>query len=191
MSQAEDPRKAYIAIATQEFAAEGYHGTSLAAVAQAAGVTKQAFLHFFGTKERLYADVLTTLADRLCQEVEDVRQEDAAGHLLAYFLQFRASAVEEPDDILLVVRALLDSDAAARKWPLKPYLDLIDALLCETPARDWRDAERMAWISQMIGMIQYLAISAPAVTGMYGAEMSGEMAKRYDGMIAEAVAGLR
>lgn len=190
MTQAEDPRRAYIAIAAQKFAAAGYHGTSLAAVASAAGVTKQALLHFFGTKERLYADVLTALADRLGQAVEDARQDDPAAHLLAYFLAFRRAALERPDDIRLVVRALLDSDEKARKWPLRPYLDQVEELLRATPAENWSKAQRMAWVSQMIGLLQYLAISAPTITGMYGAEMAEEMAQQYDAAIRDAVARL-
>ena len=99
-----DARATYLAIATRKFAEDGYHGASLAALAKEAGVTKQALLHFFGSKERLYAEVLAGLADRLCEEVDAAAVADPAAHLIAYFTDLAERA--EADDARLVIRAI-------------------------------------------------------------------------------------
>lgn len=185
----EDPRAAYIAIATKRFAAEGYHGTSLAAVAQAAGVSKQALLHFFGTKAQLYAEVLTALSERLCAGAEAAYEADAGAHLRAYFLDFRARALADPADIRLVVRALLESDPKARKWPLKAYIDVLVDLVRATEAGRGRAVpEVLAQLAHLIGMIQYAAISETAIAGMYGAAARGAQ-DHSERLFAEALEG--
>ncbi len=188
MNRSEDPRAGYLAIASTKFAADGYHGASLADLAGAAGVTKQALLHFFRTKERLYAEVLTELAERQCAEIDAAARPNPADHLIAYFARFRTSALSRPQDVRLVVRALLDSDERARTWPMKPYLDNLIALARRTPGgRNRSTAEILAWLSHIIGAIQYLAISSPAISGMYGKDAAAAVEEHCETILAEAV----
>ncbi|MEO3415646.1 TetR/AcrR family transcriptional regulator [Roseovarius sp. CAU 1744] len=190
MTSKDEPRAAYIAIAAKKFSAAGYHGTSLAAVAQEAGVTKQALLHFFGTKERLYAEVLTDLAMRQCAEIDAAERPAPADHLLAYFTRFRTSVLSQPDDARLVVRALLDSHEDARTWPMKPYLDKLVELARRTPRGQAAPVDEVrAWVFQMIGAIQYLAISSSAILGMYGKGATDAVVARFEDIVAAAVGG--
>lgn len=188
MARPDNARAGYVAIATKNFAVHGFHGASLAEMAREAGVTKQALLHFFGTKERLYAEVLTDLSKRLCADIDATTRPNPADHLLAYFQAFRASALTSPDDVRLVVRALLDSDATARTWPLKPHLDRLAALAQQTEGgKAATKDEVIAWLSQMIGMIQYMAISAPTTSGMYGRQTATAVAQRFESIVDNAV----
>ena len=181
-------RAHYVATATHRFAADGYHGASLAAIARDASVTKQAFLHFFGTKEQLYTDVLTELAKRLVEGLEDARCPDPAEHLLQYFLALRSTSESSGQDMRLVVRALLDSSETAHRWPLKVYIDQLLSLAAQTPGGKAVSEEyRLAWISQMIGMIQYRVISTPTVAGMYSKTTAAKAGACFDTLIAEAV----
>jgi TetR/AcrR family transcriptional regulator len=169
MSPKPDPAERYLDLATTRFSELGFHGVSLALVAKDAGVTKQAVLHYFRSKERLYAEVLNRLALRLLAEIDATLAPTPAQRLIAYFNAYAASAIANPEDARLVVRALLDSDAQARSWPLKPYLDRLTELALQTPR--WQSASReeaLAGLYQLIGAIQYFAISAPTLSGMYG-----------------------
>ena len=56
-------RRRCIAAATQLFAAHGFDGTSVQAIADAIGVTKQAVLHHFASKEALREAVLAAMLD--------------------------------------------------------------------------------------------------------------------------------
>ena len=90
----------------------------------------------------------------------------------------------------LVVHALLDSDQNARKWPLRPYLDeLIRITSATSGGRTAKISVQLAWVSQMIGMIQYHIISVPTVSGMYGADtatvLQVEMVKRIEYAVHE------
>ena len=134
MSEARDR---YIETATRLFAEKGVEGASLAAIAAECGVSKQALLHFFGSKAQIYREVLERLADRLSQSLQAAHSDDPAETLIAYFKENGRAAAEAPDDARLVARALLDGDPAAKSWPLKPYLDALTGLARATPP--WRD----------------------------------------------------
>ena len=169
MRDSPDPKTRYLVHAARRFAEAGFHGVSLAAVAADAGVTKQALLHYFGSKEKLYAEVLARLANRLCKEIDVIEATTPAARLAAYFEAHVDRALAGQDDAHLVIRALLDSRAGAGFWPLKPYLDKLTALALET--RVWANAspeQALAGLYQLIGAIQYLAISQTTLTGMYG-----------------------
>lgn len=175
MSLQNEAQARYLPIAARCFADRGFHGTSLAKVAKEAGVSKQALLHFFGTKERLYAEVLRTLCTRLSEQIdcnEAARPEDK---LIAYFDTLTTETLACSDDARLVIRALLDSDPNARAWPLKPYLDKLIDLSLET--QRWHGAAReevLMGLYQLIGTIQYFAVSIPTLTGMFdGSEYKG------------------
>ena len=180
MTEAIDPRARYLAIATRCFADRGFHGTSLATLAKGSGVTKQALLHFFGTKERLYGEVLTALANRLSSKINEIEAGCPEDRLIAYFDAHASGALAQPDDSRLVIRALLDSDASARVWPLKSYLEQLVTLTQQT--RRWQgtpEEECLAGLYRLIGAIQYFAISTPALTGMYGERAETDLAAHF------------
>ncbi|WP_394177621.1 TetR/AcrR family transcriptional regulator [Yoonia maritima] len=164
-----DPRKIYLMLATRRFAQDGFHGTSLARLAKEAGVSKQAILHFFGTKERLYAEVLNALCERLCADIKITQTSDPKSHLTAYYARMAASAMDDQQDVQLVVRALLDSDPEAQIWPLKPYLDRLADLVLSLPNfAETNRASALAEAYRFIGSVQYIALSLPTVQGIYG-----------------------
>lgn len=188
MTRQADARARYLNIATQRFSEAGFHGVSLAALARDAGVTKQALLHFFGTKERLYAEVLKQLAQRLTDEIDQIDATDAVAHLTAYFEAHASGTQDRPHDAKLVVRALMDSDAEAKVWPLRPYLDRLVELARQTSR--WRDTPpevALAGVYRLIGEIQYFAISTETLTGMYGPKAHETMRNRFMLDIRETV----
>ena len=173
-----DPRNKYIETATRLFAQDGFHGVSLAALSKEAGVSKQAVLHFFGTKERLYAEVLNALCDRLCAEIETANPDNAQPHLAAYYRLMVSSVLTSPQDTRLVMRALLDSDPNARSWPLKPYLDRLIDLVRALPNRSGLSRPAaLAEAYRFIGSVQYVTISLPTVQGMYGKDTREALAE--------------
>jgi len=193
MTQPAAPRARYIALAARRFAADGFHGASLSALAEDAGVSKQALLHFFKTKARLYAEVLSDLAARLAADIDAVQAETPQARLAAVLQRQASGAMARPQDARLVVRALLDSDPEARAWPLKPYLDRLTALVLACPAwAEAEEAEALAAVYRLLGAIQYFAVSAPTLEGMYGADGRAALEARFacqiDAMIEELAA---
>lgn len=183
-----DARDRYLETAARLFADKGAEGASLAAIAGECGVTKQALLHFFGSKAQIYREVLERLAGRLLRDLDEAKRDDPAATLIAYFELSARRSADAPDDARLVARALLDGDPSARTWPLKPYLDALTALARATPA--WRgatDEAAFAGVYQLIGAMQFFAISRPVIDGMYGVAWRAETADRHVAGIRQSV----
>ena len=172
MKPSGDAKPAYIAVATRRFAMDGFYGTSLSHLAKDSGVSKQALLHFFKTKEALYEATLTALAERMMQDLIACRHAEPAQWLSDYFMILCQNARADPTDLRLVMHALLDSDHNARKWPLKPYLDELLVIIARTNGgHKMSTAKRINWLLQMNGMINYHIISHTAMLGMYGEQV--------------------
>ncbi|WP_170560177.1 TetR/AcrR family transcriptional regulator [Ruegeria atlantica] len=191
MNRQNDPRVGYLTVASKQFATHGYHGVSLAALAGEAGVSKQALLHFFGTKQKLYSEVLSGLASRQFAEIEAAKQPDPVMHLKTYLDRFLASNLSLPDDARLTVRALLDVHANAKVWPMKAYLDRLIEIASHTPAgQEASEIELRARVFQLIGAVQYFAISMTAIGGMYGKTNASELTARFSKQISDTVDSL-
>ncbi|WP_017595679.1 TetR/AcrR family transcriptional regulator [Nocardiopsis potens] len=68
--QGEATRKALVAEARRLFAEHGYAGVGLAGLVRAAGVTKGALYHHFGSKEGLFREVLRQVQGEVADRVE-------------------------------------------------------------------------------------------------------------------------
>jgi AcrR family transcriptional regulator len=64
-------RSQLLGVALERFAANGYHGTSMDDVADAAGVTKPVLYQHFGSKRLLYLELLETVGQDLLDEVAE------------------------------------------------------------------------------------------------------------------------
>ncbi len=163
-----------IAAATPLFAARGFYGVSISAVADELGITKQALLHHFGSKEKLYSAVLSRIARRF---------EDALGDetdIVAVFEAFYTYSMGQKDDLALIARELLDNEQRADKaqqWFLQGFLQrLVDMAQAAKP--DMSAARALAEIYVMIGAINYYAISGPTLRNIFGSEAATELDTR-------------
>ncbi|SFU08849.1 transcriptional regulator, TetR family [Pseudovibrio denitrificans] len=188
---ADSPKTRYISTASSVFAEKGYNAASLADIANQLDVTKQALLHFFGSKAALYEEVLKALSDRLLSSIQNVEGTSPEEHLRNFFLQLSTTSLKKPADTQLVLRALLDAQASSGNWPLKPFLDALGALAHKT--KRWSqasDAELFCWIYQLIGSIQHFAISQVTLKGMYGAEAFDVLRETHSAQLRTALADL-
>ncbi|MFC0169244.1 TetR family transcriptional regulator C-terminal domain-containing protein [Pseudoduganella danionis] len=64
------------AVAVRVFAECGYEGTSIAAVAEKAGLSKQNLMYYFPTKQALYQRVLDEVLDEWLERMEHLAAED-------------------------------------------------------------------------------------------------------------------
>lgn len=135
----EQARRAQLVEATVgQVAEKGYAGASLAAIAEAAGITKAAVLYHFTSKDLLvdaaYEHVLTVLTGEVAAAVEAV--EPAAGPG-AYVRSMIGHLREHPRHTRMLVEAMSHGgagyDPQARWGPLAQIVDEATAALGTAP----------------------------------------------------------
>lgn len=175
---AKDTRAQFLDTAEALFADRGFYGVSIAAVADELGLTKQALLHHFGSKEKLYGEVLAQISRRF-EAIDHGAHKltDPVGRLTAFFSALHDDAQKQQTRLLM--RELLDNKQRADNvgaWYLKPFLENLMAMVKAVP--NWQDAsdgEALAALYQWLGAVNYFAVSTPTLSGIFGEKALAEM----------------
>lgn len=192
----DDTREQLLESATRLFASRGFYGASLANIADGLGLTKQALLHHFGRKEKLYAEVLSRISDRMLGIVEAARSdhEAPADQLLAALLAMYQLSLEAPHETRIIMRELLDSERRASEvhsWYLKPFLDSLIDITRAIPAKEPLDrSDALARVYPLLGAMSYLIASDVVLEQMYGKANWRRMRRRYPDEIRKQVRDL-
>lgn len=192
----DDTREQLLESATKLFAAKGFYGASLANIADELGLTKQALLHHFGRKEKLYGEVLSRLSDRMlgCVDAAREAQDAPAEQLQAALLSMYELSLEAPHETRIIVRELLDSERRAsevRSWYLKPFLDSLVEIARAIPGN--KSLNRTAALTRvypMLGAMSYFIVSDVVLQQMYGNANYSRMQKNYPDEIRRQVQDL-
>ena len=171
---ASDTREQLLDKAEALFAERGFYGASIAAIANELGLTKQALLHHYGSKEKLYGEVLKRISIRFDEMAkdEDLAAFDPIASLQLYLLQLHDPTSLSTNATRLLMRELLDNKRradTAGTWYLKSFLEGLIAKVKAVP--NWHnasDAEALAVVYQLLGAINYYGVSAPTLTGIFG-----------------------
>jgi AcrR family transcriptional regulator len=180
-----DTRSEFLAAAKRLFAERGFYGTSIALIAAELGLTKQALIHHFGTKERLYGEVLAQLADRLTNLVGRAQSADPdpVRQLEELLLNLSRIVLDHPEDTQLLMRELLDNRARARyvhNWYLKDFLNAIVSMAQKaTKAKRLTETEALARVYLIIGAINYFTVSEPTLRQMYSKNAFGALKEQF------------
>lgn len=167
-------RDQFLDVAQHLFAERGFYGVSIAAVAQELGLSKQALLHHFGSKEKLYAEVLQSISEPLNAFTREimVASDSPAQQVEELVVAQYRSQISDSDSARLIMRELLDNEPRADKavsWYLKDYLSaLVDAVLQLRGSDKSEQGEALAVVYQLLGAVHYFAVSQPTLSRMFG-----------------------
>lgn len=179
--------------AKQQFAAKGFHGTSIASIAGELGLTKQTLLHHFGSKEQLFSEVLNELALSLSGYVDLLNQTEPDP--LERFVKFMLRSLgEQPGaETQIVIRELLENGeraAVAQHWHLQSYLESLVAMVRAVPEKEsLSTAEAFAFVYQILGATSYFRISQPTLQGMFGKKELKAIQGSFETQIAAYIRG--
>lgn len=186
----------FIAAATGLFAERGFYGVSIAAIAEELSLTKQALLHHFGSKERLYGEALKALGAGLIEFIDELEEAHPAERFKAIVMGLAEGGPFGGDAQRLVIRELMDNRARlgdAETWYLKPFLDrLIEAYQAIPGLADVDDMKALAAIYNLIGAVSYFEISQGTLEHMYGPRAAERLSRAHpaalEALIASATA---
>ena len=186
-------REQLLATAEQLFAEKGFYGASIATIARELGLTKQALLHHFGNKEKLYGEVLRALSAKLATEIERIRQlrlspgEQLEEMVLA---QYREQMTNQ-NAARLIMRELLDNEARADQagnWYLKEYLEeLVETARAASPGSKPSRAAALALVYQLLGAAHYFAVSQPTLGNIFGKTTLNRARQQFEAQLRAVV----
>ena len=167
-------RNQFLKTAISQFADRGFYGTSIANIASKLGLTKQALLHHFGSKEKLYAQILVQISEHALESIEATKEiADPAERLEEVIVLRYIDQIQRPDEARLLMRELLDNEQRAERagnWYLKPYLEELVSLVREAPlTRSLSRPQALTLVYQLLGAANYFAMSGPTLRNMFGA----------------------
>jgi AcrR family transcriptional regulator len=186
-------RERLLAEAERLFAERGFYGVSIAAVSTELGLTKQALLHHFGSKEKLYAEVLKRISARLdtlaVPTGSDIANPQQA--LTDYLIRIAKNAREEPHQMSLLMRELLDNQERAdivQRWYLGSFLkELVQMLKAVEHWSNAPDHVALATIMQFLGAINYYAVSGPTLKGIFGNDVYSALDDQFDDQLEQLI----
>ena len=189
----DDTREQLLESATRLFASRGFYGASLANIADELGLTKQALLHHFGRKEKLYAEILSRISDRMLGLVEAAQDdhEEPADQLLAALLAIYDLSLGVPHETRIIIRELLDSERRASEvhsWYLRPFLDSLIQITRAIPGRQSLNrTDALTRIYPMLGAMSYFIVSDVVLEQIYGKANYSRMQRQYPDEIRKQV----
>ena len=156
-----------VSAARSRFAAEGYEGTTLRAVAADVGVDAALVIRYFGSKQELFAaaaDFTIELPD-----LSDVEPDEIAGILLPRFF----AVWEEDETFVALLRAAMTSQVAADALRRVFAEQVAPMLLTATPDHPVQRIGLMGAFVIGLAMTRYVLVNPPI------AEMSREEVSRW------------
>lgn len=115
-------RAALIDAAIKQISSHGYAAATTGAIADLAGMTRGAFLHHFGTRADLMAQVVADVFEREMEQYEAIVQARGADSRLAHWPQILWSVLSQPSgmavlEILQAARS--DQELAEKVGPMQ------------------------------------------------------------------------
>lgn len=182
-SETLDAPRAIVCAATRLFAAQGVDATSIQAIADAVGLTKQAVLHHYPSKEHLRRAVLDGILAHWNETLPRLLLATAASEdrFKAVFGELHAFFAEDPDRARVVLREVLDRPNEMRellRGPVRPWLEAVAGYIQSGKASGTHhaDIDPEAYVLH----IMQLGIAAAACAPVTQAPLLGDAEERYD-----------
>ncbi len=194
---AKNTRDRLLAVALEQFAERGFDGVSIAGIADVLGLSKQALLHHFESKEKLYGEVLDGISRAFQERIEatDASGRDDTEAITALLTALVQDHRQHPQQTRLLMRELLDNPRRAERashWYLRGFLDALVDRVHALP--HWRSAGRhhaATAVYQFLGAINYFAVSSPTLKAMFSEAFYEDMDACFDAQLEQIIrAGL-
>ena len=192
----EDTRERFLVTAKRMFAAKGFYGTSIANISEELGMTKQALLHHFGSKEKLYAEIMQEISDRSMNILATAQTQDttAEARFKMALLALYDMSAKYPEDTQIMFRELLDVERRAsdiHNWYLKPFLEALVLMIKQMKTPDkLSHKQALAVVYPILGSINYLIASKFVLQQMYGPRTYKHMQSYYQAQLNEQLDSL-
>jgi len=164
-------RESILRAAEDEFAARGFGGARSDAIAERAGVNKALPFYHFGSKARLYEEVLKRALSGFGEIVTHTIESPQPEERLAFFVRDLSSYLAaNPNWLKIITRELIDegshSKAIARRY-LKPLVEASHAEITRAiESGHMRAIDPLQTMISITGEVIFYALIAPFLEGL-------------------------
>ena len=175
------------------FAARGFYGVSIAAIAKEMGFSKQALLHHYPTKEKLYGAVLQRISDDFLERQLEAEQasRDPLERIKTFYLGLAKPSPDNVQRTRLLMRELLDNNGranSAENWYLKGFLTrLIQMVKAVEGLAGLNDEQALITAYHWLGAVNYFLISPPTLSGIFGKATLERMYQDFDNQLVALI----
>jgi TetR/AcrR family transcriptional regulator len=181
----ERSRRALLDAALEEFAANGFAGTTVRAIADRAGVSKDLISYHFGGKVGLYRDVQRQWLER------EAAFRDPGLPLAELAARYLEDALSDPRPIRLLAWRGLSGHIEQPPDVAPPSEDLTSMISRQQSGEIARDIDPAALTLILIGATAAPALMPQIVHRLFGADaLSDEFRQRYDAGLRAVIAHL-
>ena len=163
-------RERLLRVCEDLFARKGFAGASLREIGAALGIANASIMYHFPSKEKLYAAVLSRIADSVRAVTEDLQGDagDAAERIRFTLDRFADWGEAHPGYLQLVMRELMenpDRRARARSLYLAGALEAMRRPIDRAKAAGLLpEIDPALFLLHLIGAVTYFTIAAPTVS---------------------------
>ena len=180
---ANDTSEKLLNVAEALFAERGFYGVSIAAIAAELDITKQALLHHFKSKEKLYGAVLARISSDFETSQQNVllNEPDPIQRITQFLERLALPSEENVRRTRLLMRELLDNNQRAdhaEHWYLKGFLNQLAAMVADVPGRkNANPNDNLALVYHWLGAVNYFLVSMPTLNAIIGKARFEQLAK--------------
>jgi AcrR family transcriptional regulator len=193
-----DVRESILAVATRQFARNGFEGTSLQDIAAEVGIRKASLLYHFASKEDLRRAVLRGMLEHWNEALPRLLQAATSGESQfdAVVSEMVAFFTADPDRARLIVREVLDRPdevSGLIAVQVKPWVDIVCNYIKKGQAQGhiYAEVDPEAYVVQVINLVIASVATHACIGGLVPAAQSGKVHRRHiDELVRVAKASL-
>jgi AcrR family transcriptional regulator len=187
-----------LAVATRQFARNGFEGTSLQSIAEEVGIRKASLLYHFASKEELRRAVHRSMLDHWNEALPRLLKAATSGEgqfdaVVSALVDFFTA---DPDRARLVVREVLDRPDEVNvimTSHVRPWVDIVCNYIKKGQAHGiiHADVDPEAYVVQVINLVIASVATHACIGGLLPAADSGKVHRRHiDELVRVAKASL-
>jgi TetR/AcrR family transcriptional regulator len=193
-----DVRDQILAVATRQFAQNGFDGTSLQTISDEVGIRKPSLLYHFPSKDALRVAVHQKMLDHWNEALPRLLQAATSGEgqFDAVVSEMVAFFTRDPDRARLIVREVLDRPAVMTTLidsHVRPWVDIVCNYIKKGQDRGtiYADVDPEAYVVQVINLVIASVATHACIGGLVPAAQGPKVHRRHiDELVRVAKASL-
>lgn len=187
-------RERLLTVAEQLFARKGFAGTSVREIGAVLGLANASILYHFPSKEKLYAAVLSRIAQSVKASIEALLTDsgDASEQVLVMAERFMTWAQAHTDYLQIIMREVMENPvrlANVRSLYLAGVVNTMRLPLEKAKSEGKLGAlDPTLFLIHLIGSMMYFTVALPTVGRITGNEDPDELQRRYQATIRQVIA---